>query len=160
MKKRKKKIIKYILGVILGIIILPFFMTWSLNRFFTIQEAVHYMNMNNFKTKEIKVQDIDYYGNDRIIFELPGLDEDELPSEYCFQITGKSVDILIGNGIRKKVSEGTIIECTYAQIYLGGGYPRPIVGVSVEGEELLSFKQGYTYLMLDYVRRIIICDYT
>lgn len=140
MQKKRKRLKKLIFFVVLGIILLPFLMTWSVNRFFVIQEAIHYMNMNTYETKEIEVKDIDYYGNDKIIFELPGMDESVLPEEYWFEVAGKSVDILLDNGIREKVSEGTIIKCTYESRYLGGGYNRSIVALSVDGEELLSFK--------------------
>ena len=47
----------------------------------------------------------------------------------------------------QKVQLGTTVSFMTAPRYFGDGYIMPIVEISVDGEELLSFEEGYENLL-------------
>lgn len=74
---------------------------------------------------------------------------EELTPEFddsTFKIVGKNVDIVKKNKIWKYVKEGEKVEFVTAPKYWGDGYCMPIVALSVDGEEILGFEEGYDNL--------------
>ena len=74
---------------------------------------------------------------------------EELTPEFddtTFKIVGKNVDIAKKNKIWKYVKEGETVEFVTAPKYWGDGYCMPIVALSVNGEEILGFEDGYDNL--------------
>ena len=56
-------------------------------------------------------------------------------------------EIVLQRGILQKVQLGTTVSFMTAPHYFGDGYIMPIVEISVDGEELLSFEEGYENLL-------------
>ena len=54
--------------------------------------------------------------------------------------------IVQNNGIEQKINVGDRVEFVSAPRYFGDGYVMPIVQISVDGEELLSFDTGFVNL--------------
>lgn len=67
--------------------------------------------------------------------------------DTCFKIVGKNLQITQSNGIDNKLKIGKQIEFMTAPKYFGDGYVMPIVAISIDGEKLLSFDEGYANLM-------------
>ncbi len=68
-------------------------------------------------------------------------------SDTCFKIVGDNLPIVQENGIDQKIQVGTQVDFVSAPEYFGDGYVMPIVAISVNGEELLSFEEGYINLI-------------
>ena len=60
-----------------------------------------------------------------------------------FKIVGDNLSIVQKNNIDEKIKIGDTIEFITAPRYFGDGYVMPMVAVSVNGEELLEFEEGY-----------------
>ena len=71
---------------------------------------------------------------------------EELNPEFAdsaFKIVGENLLIAQKNGIDQKIQIGKQIEFISASRYFGDGYVMPIVGLSIDGDILLCFEQGY-----------------
>lgn len=71
---------------------------------------------------------------------------EELNPEFAdsaFKIVGENLLIAQKNGIDQKIQIGKQIEFISAPRYFGDGYVMPIVGLSIDGDILLCFEQGY-----------------
>lgn len=64
--------------------------------------------------------------------------------DCCFKIVGENLKIVQKNGVDDKLELGKNIDFVTAPKYFGDGYVMPIVSLSVDGEELLSFEDGYS----------------
>ena len=60
-----------------------------------------------------------------------------------FKIVGDNLSIVQKNNIDEKIKTGDKIEFITAPKYFGDGYVMPIVAISVDGEVLLEFEEGY-----------------
>ena len=60
-----------------------------------------------------------------------------------FEIIGKNLEIVEANGVYEKIKLGDRVEFTSAPGDFGNGYMLPIVAISVNGESLLDFEEGY-----------------
>lgn len=67
--------------------------------------------------------------------------------DISFKIIGKNLPVVKENGIDQKVVVGSQISFITAPKYFGDGYIMPIVAITVDGEELLSFDEGYENLL-------------
>lgn len=67
--------------------------------------------------------------------------------DSCFKIVGENVTIVLENGIESKIAVGDQVEFVTAPRYFGDGYVMPIVSLTVDGEVLLDFDEGYENLM-------------
>lgn len=63
--------------------------------------------------------------------------------DISFEIVGDNLSIVQNNNIDEKIKIGDKIEFITAPKYFGDGYVMPIVAISVDGEELLEFEEGY-----------------
>lgn len=64
-------------------------------------------------------------------------------SGRSFCIEGDNLKIVKERGIFEKIQIGNYIDFITAPKYFGDGYVMPIVGITVDGEELLSFEEGW-----------------
>ena len=71
----------------------------------------------------------------------PGLDD------TCFKIVGENLKMVKANKIDDKLKEGERITFITAPKYFGDGYVMPIVAISISGEKLLDFEDGYKNLI-------------
>ena len=60
-----------------------------------------------------------------------------------FEIIGKNLEKVEANGVYEKIKLGDRVEFTSAPGDFGNGYKLPIVAISVNGESLLDFEEGY-----------------
>lgn len=67
--------------------------------------------------------------------------------DVSFKLVGANREIVLQRGILQKVQLGTTVSFMTAPRYFGDGYIMPIVEISVDGEELLSFEEGYENLL-------------
>ena len=70
----------------------------------------------------------------------------ELSSDFddtCFKIVGENLEIVKVNGIDYKLKTGEQITFITAPKYFGDGYVMPMVAISISGENLLEFEEGY-----------------
>ena len=67
--------------------------------------------------------------------------------DTCFKIVGRSLEIVKANKIDDKLKIGKTITIITAPKYFGDGYVMPIVAISINGEDLLDFEEGYNSLL-------------
>ena len=72
-------------------------------------------------------------------------------SDNAFKIVGKNLAIVETNGIMEKLQMGDEVTFITAPKYFGDGYVMPIVAITVDGETLLEFEEGYNNL-LDWLK--------
>ncbi len=65
----------------------------------------------------------------------------------CFKLVGKNMTAVVQAGVEKKLKLGDKVKFSTAPKYFGDGYVMPIVSLEIEGEELLSFEDGYVNLL-------------
>lgn len=63
--------------------------------------------------------------------------------DSCFKIVGDNLKIVKDNNIDDKLTEGEKISFVTAPKYFGDGYVMPIVSLTINGEILLEFDEGY-----------------
>lgn len=106
------------------------------------EDVEYYSNSNNYITvvgvvshlKYNEEKDVLYLGFEQLSYEF---------ADNAFKIVGKNLLVVQENGIDSKLQLGDQIEFISAPKYFGDGYVMPIVGITINGEELLSFEQGY-----------------
>ena len=137
-KERLKEIICFIL--IIGAIL------WVLIRYPRLKEKEYYADVSNYITEEAVVDNI-IYNKERgyIVFWLSEINSAYQTSDFMIQ--GESLSIVIENGVFDKIRNGDKIKYTSAPAYFGNGYFMPIVELSIEGEIILSFEEGYENLL-------------
>ena len=64
--------------------------------------------------------------------------------DTCFKLVGKNLEKLKDNKNVDKIKIGEKITFITAPKYFGDGYVMPIVQISINGECLLEFNEGYT----------------
>ena len=112
-------------------------------------EKEYYMDINNYITEEAVVDTITY---DKKL-EYIGIRLSDISDAYQgerFIIEGENLDIVLSNGILEKIEPNSVIEFTSAPAFFGNGYLMPIVQLSINGETLLSFEEGYANLLERY----------
>ena len=67
--------------------------------------------------------------------------------DVSFKLVGANREIVLQRGILQKIQLGTTVSFMTAPRYFGDGYIMPSVEISVDGEELLSFEEGYENLL-------------
>ena len=78
------------------------------------------------------------------------IDFSELSSvldDTCFKIVGEHLEIVKANRIDDKLKIGEQITFVTAPKYFGDGYVMPIVAISISGENMLDFEEGYKNLL-------------
>ena len=67
--------------------------------------------------------------------------------DNAFKIVGDNLRIALANDFEDKVLIGTKIDFITAPKYFGDGYIMPIVAISVNGESILDYEEGYLNLL-------------
>ena len=86
------------------------------------------------------------YEKDYIYLQLTELTADDFDGNG-FEIVGENLSIVKEKGIKQKIALGTQIEFVSAPKYFGDGHGLPIVEITVDGETLLKFEEGYANLL-------------
>lgn len=78
------------------------------------------------------------------------IDFSELTPDFddtCFKIVGDNLQTVRDNGIDEKLKPGDRVDFVTAPRYFGDGYVMPIVAVSIDGDCLLEFEDGFEGLL-------------
>lgn len=102
----------------------------------------YYMEKDNFVTATGTIRHI-AYNDDSSTLYLGFTDLSPTFDDNSFKIVGNNLSIVQKNNIDEKIKIGDKIEFITAPQYFGDGYVMPMVAVSVNGEELLEFEEGY-----------------
>ena len=96
------------------------------------------------------------YNDDKSALYLGFSDLTPRFDDNCFKIVGDNLPIAQQNGIDDKIKLGDQVDFVTAPKYFGDGYVMPIVEITVDGETLLAFEDGYPNLLewLDNIRII------
>ena len=106
------------------------------------REIAYYADQNNYVTASGTVTHMQYTDNGETLF----LGFEDLSFSFydtSFRIVGENLVIARQNGIDEKLALGDRVELISAPRIFGDGYAVPIVGLTVDGETLLTFEQGY-----------------
>lgn len=115
---------------------------------YTQREYQYYSDRNNFITV---TAELIYFNNvedeSSVYLSFSGLPE--VFSDNCFKIIEENWKIIEDTNTFA-FSIGDKITFTTAPKYFGDGYIMPIVAVSIDGNTLLDFEQGYSNFMKTY----------
>lgn len=87
------------------------------------------------------------YNEDATALYIDFSDLSPVLDDTCFKIVGKNLGIAKNNKIDDKLRIGDQITIMTAPKYFGNGYVMPIVSITIRGEELLNFEEGYENLL-------------
>ncbi len=110
------------------------------------RERKYYSQKENYISVTGTISSIKYNDDATALY----LDFSELTptlDDTCFKIIGDNLQIVQSNKIDTKLEIGTQISFITAPRYFGDGYVMPIVAISVDGESLLDFEEGYENLI-------------
>ncbi len=102
----------------------------------------YYSQRENYISVVGTVSSIKYNEDSTVLY----IDFSELTPVFddtCFKIVGKSLETTQTNKIDDKLKPGEQITFITAPKYFGDGYVMPIVAISIHGESLLDFEEGY-----------------
>ncbi len=114
-----------------------------------IREKSYYSDPDNFISDTATVEKI-VYDSDEGILVLSLSNINAAYNDTVFVSRGKNAALLLQNNILDKVTVGDTITYISAPGCYSDGYMFPIVGLSVNEEELLSFDLGYANLLSEY----------
>ena len=123
---------------------------WSLlPTFWHLQEMNYYRHKEYYITAVGTIDRIRYdEKNTRVILDFSEI----LPEMFypSFDIVGESFLLVQSRGIEEKLKLGDQVEIVTAPGAFSYGYVRPIVAISINGESLLDFDEGYANLIRWY----------
>ena len=111
----------------------------------------YYSQKENYISVTGTVTSMKYNEDDTVLY----VDFSELSSVFddtCFKIVGENLEIVNANKIADKLKIGEQVTFITAPKYFGDGYVIPIVAISINGENLLDFEEGYGNL-LDWLKQ-------
>ena len=148
-RNNEKRTFFLVIGLVILFLATPFLMMLLQEIIYEAEEEKYYKNVDNFMTEEAVVKNIIYNKEDkRLVLWLDEIHEDYQTGGFI--IKGKNLNLVLERGILEKLEIGDEITFTSAPKYFGDGYMMPIVAISVNGEELLSFEEGHKNLMKMY----------
>ena len=103
----------------------------------------YYSDKDNYVVATGVVKHIKYY-NGALYLGFSNLEP--YMSDNSFKIVGENLVTVRNNGIDNKLKMGDHIEFVTAPKYFGDGYVTPIVEITVNGEKLLEFEEGFVNL--------------
>ena len=109
---------------------------------FSIRELRYYKDKDNYVTTTGIITKISY-NEDHSILYLSIDHKDQLYSDNNFKIIPENFTIAKNKGIENQIHVGDTITFVSAPRYFGDGYVMPILALSIDGNEFLSFEEGY-----------------
>ena len=106
------------------------------------EKRVYYSKLENYVEATGTVSYIEY-GYDYTELYIGFSDLTPSFDDTTFKIVGKNLLITKKNGIDEKIKLGDTVNFITAPRYFGDGYIMPIVAISVNGETLLEFEDGF-----------------
>ena len=114
---------------------------------YTIMERKYYADKSNYVNATGVVDFLNYSENPARLYVSFNDLEPNVFSTSGFKLVGENAELVLERGIKEKLKLGDRVEFISAPEYFGDGYVMPIVSITVNGEELLSFEEGYAGLM-------------
>ena len=108
------------------------------------QKIRYYSDRNNYVKSTGTIKRI-VYEKDYIYLQFS-----ELTAEFYakgFEFVGDNLSVVKERGIKQKIALEDQIEFVSAPKYFGDGHGLPIVEITVYGETLLEFEEGYANLL-------------
>lgn len=133
---------KHIKNIIISITLMSLILILSACFSLTSREKEYYYDEDNFISAIGTVTHIKY-NDERTAIYIGFSELNPKFDDVNFEIVGKNLPIVQENGIDEKIQLGDQVEFITAPKYFGDGYVMPIVSISVDGEELLSYEEGY-----------------
>jgi len=113
---------------------------------YSVRMNNYYSQKENYITVTGKVSYINYdEGSVSLYIGLSEMSQDL--DDSCFKLVGDNLRTVRMNGIDAKLEVGTNIELITAPEHFGDGYVMPVVAISINGESLLDFEEGYNNLL-------------
>ena len=136
---RSRKSIVFILALCLAFLLSSCFG-------YTLKEKMYYSQKDNY-VNAIGTIDHIAYTDDLTELYLGFTDLTPRFDGPTFKIVGDNLSIVEDRGITQKIKVGDRVEFITAPEYFGDGYVMPIVAISINGEELLTFDEGFPNLL-------------
>ena len=124
------------------LILLLMFISLVLSACTSTKMNKYYTEKSNYINASGTVRHITY-NSDKNVLYLGFSDLSPSFDDNSFKIVGDNLPIVQKNNIDEKIKTGDKVEFITAPKYFGDGYVMPIVAISVNGEELLEFEEGY-----------------
>lgn len=134
-------LLKPVMTIVLTCIMLVFLCSCS-----SSQKIKYYSQKENYISVTGTVSNIKYNEDTTALY----IDLSELSpvlDDTCFKIVGENLEIVKANKIDDKLKTGEQITFITAPKYFGDGYVMPIVAITIDGENLLNFEEGYKNLL-------------
>ena len=87
------------------------------------------------------------YNEDKSAVYLGFSDLNPQFDDNSFKIVGDNLPIVLQNGIEQKIEIGDQVDFITVAKYFGDGYVMPVVEISINEEELMSFEEGVANLL-------------
>lgn len=94
------------------------------------------------------VLDSIYYNDDHTALYINFSETNPQFDDTCFKIVGINLKTVTEKGLVDKVKAGDQVQFVTAPKYFGDGYVMPIVALSINGENLLEFDEGFANLQI------------
>lgn len=132
-----------------GMAIIVMCILWGLSGCQAAQMREYYEEKSNYIEAKGTVSHISYDEESESIY-IDFSSTAPVFDDTCFKIVGDNCNIAKENGIEGILKIGSEVSFITAPQYFGDGYVMPIVGLTVDGEEILSFDEGYNNLLKWY----------
>ena len=112
----------------------------------SFEKIKYYSQKENYISVTGKVSNIKY-NEDTTALYIEFSELSPVLDDTCFKIVGENLETVKANKIDDKLKTGERITFITAPKYFGDGYVMPIVAISISGENLLVFEEGYKNLL-------------
>lgn len=119
---------------------------WGLSGCQAVQMREYYEKKSNYIEAKGNVSYISYDEKSQSIY-IDFSSTTPVFDDTCFKIVGDNYSIAKENGIEGILKIGNEVSFITAPQYFGDGYVMPIVSISVEGNTLLEFEEGFANLL-------------
>lgn len=110
------------------------------------EKIKYYSQKENYISVTGTVSNINY-NEDSTALYIDLSESSPVLDDTCFKIVGENLKIVQSNRIDDKLKTGEQISFITAPKYFGDGYVMPVVAISIGGENLLDFEEGYKNLL-------------
>ena len=123
------------------------FATVSLSACNSTEMKKYYAERDNYITATGSVSHIAYdEENEKLFISFADLNPEF--NDNTFKIAGQNYLIVKSRSVQQKLKLGVEVEFITAPRYFGDGYAMPIVAMTIDGEVLLAFNEGFENLQV------------
>ena len=110
-----------------------------------INQKKYYSNRENYINVSGIIEHIEYNQDSSALY-IGFSDLSPTLDDTTLKLVGENLKIAQANGIDSKLQIGDRVTFITAPKYFGDGYVMPIASITVDGEVLLEFEEGYANL--------------